>query len=160
MTWICYRGIEISARVQYVLLAFEVIILLFFAGFALVKVYTGNAEPYSLIPQWNWFNPFRLDFGQTIAPAMLTAIFIYWGWDTAVSINEETKDPEKTPGRAAVISTLLLLAHLRDRHRRGHRLRRGRRQGHRTGEPGQLERRVLRDRADAVRLRTRSDRSC
>ncbi len=109
MTWICYRGIEISARVQYVLLSFEVIILLFFAGFALVKVYSGNAEPYSLIPQWNWFNPFGLDFSQTIAPAMLTAIFIYWGWDTAVSVNEETKDPSKTPGRAAVISTLLLL---------------------------------------------------
>lgn len=110
MTWICYRGIEISARLQYVLLSFEVLILIFFAVFALVKVYSGNAEPYSLIPQWDWFNPFTLDFGKTIAPAMLTAIFIYWGWDTAVSINEETKDPGKTPGRAAVISTLLLLA--------------------------------------------------
>ena len=110
MTWICYRGIEVSARVQYVLLSFEVIILIFFAGFALVKVYTGNAEPYSLIPQLSWFNPFTLDFGQTIAPALLTAIFIYWGWDTAVSVNEETRDPGKTPGRAAIISTLLLLA--------------------------------------------------
>lgn len=110
MTWICYRGIEVSARVQYVLLGFEVVILILFAAFALVKVYTGNAEPYSLIPQWSWFNPFTLDFGQTIAPALLTAIFIYWGWDTAVSVNEETKDPGRTPGRAAVISTLLLLA--------------------------------------------------
>ncbi|WP_374008452.1 APC family permease [Leifsonia sp. LS-T14] len=110
MTWICYRGIEVSARVQYVLLGFEVVILIFFAAFALVKVYTGNAEPYSLIPQWSWFNPFTLDFGQTIAPALLTAIFIYWGWDTAVSVNEETRDPGKTPGRAAIISTLLLLA--------------------------------------------------
>ncbi len=110
MTWICYRGIEVSARVQYVLLGFEVLILIFFAVFALVKVYTGNAESYSLLPQWNWFNPFTLDFGQTTAPALLTAIFIYWGWDTAVSVNEETKDPDKTPGRAAVISTFLLLA--------------------------------------------------
>jgi amino acid transporter len=41
---------------------------------------------------------------------MLTAIFIYWGWDTAVSVNEETKNPDKTPGRAAIISTILLLA--------------------------------------------------
>ncbi|WP_205787406.1 APC family permease [Specibacter cremeus] len=110
MTWICYRGIEISARLQYFLLSFEVIILLFFAAFALVRVYSGNAESYSLMPSWDWLNPFTLDFGQTIAPAMLTGIFIYWGWDTAVSINEETKDPDKTPGRAAVISTLLLLA--------------------------------------------------
>jgi amino acid transporter len=109
MTWICYRGIEISARVQYVLLGFEVVILIFVAVFALVKVYTGNAESYSLTPSISWFNPFPLNFSTVIAPAMLTAIFIYWGWDTAVSINEETKDPEKTPGRAAIISTVLLL---------------------------------------------------
>ncbi|MEO7017314.1 MAG: APC family permease [Leifsonia sp.] len=109
MTWICYRGIEISARLQYVLLSFEVVILIFFAAFALIRVYSGNAESYSLVPQWDWFNPFTLDFAKTIAPALLTAIFIYWGWDTAVSINEETRDPGKTPGRAAIISTLLLL---------------------------------------------------
>ena len=37
-------------------------------------------------------------------------LFIYWGWDSAVSVNEETKDSTKTPGRAAVISTVLLVA--------------------------------------------------
>jgi amino acid transporter len=110
MTWICYRGIEISARLQYVLLSIEVVVLIMFAVFALVRVYSGNAESYSLIPQWSWFNPFTLNFGGVLAPAMLTAIFIYWGWDSAVSVNEETSNPEKTPGRAAVISTLLLLA--------------------------------------------------
>jgi amino acid transporter len=110
MTWICYRGIEISARLQYVLLSIEVVILIMFAVFALVRVYSGTAESYSIIPQWDWFNPFTLDFGQVLAPALLTAIFIYWGWDSAVSVNEETSNPEKTPGRAAVISTLLLLA--------------------------------------------------
>jgi amino acid transporter len=36
-------------------------------------------------------------------------VFIYWGWDTALSVNEETKDPEKTPGRAAMLSTVILL---------------------------------------------------
>ena len=38
------------------------------------------------------------------------AIFMYWGWDTAVACNEESDDPGRTPGRAAVISTFLLLA--------------------------------------------------
>ncbi|MCU1423105.1 MAG: amino acid transporter, partial [Microbacteriaceae bacterium] len=109
MTYICYRGIEISARLQYVLLSAEVLVLIFFAVFALVRVYTGNAEPYSLTPSLDWFNPFTLDFGKVIAPALLTAIFIYSGWDTAVSVNEETSDPSKTPGRAAIISTVLLL---------------------------------------------------
>jgi amino acid transporter len=36
-------------------------------------------------------------------------LFIYWGWDTAVSVNEETRDKNKTPGQAAIISTVLLL---------------------------------------------------
>jgi amino acid transporter len=36
-------------------------------------------------------------------------VFIYWGWDTAVAVNEETKDKNKTPGRAAILSTFILL---------------------------------------------------
>ena len=36
-------------------------------------------------------------------------LFIYWGWDTSVSVNEETKDSHRTPGRAAVLSTVILL---------------------------------------------------
>ncbi len=40
---------------------------------------------------------------------LILMLFIYWGWDTAVSVNEETKDKAKTPGRAAIISTVILL---------------------------------------------------
>lgn len=109
MTYICYRGIELSARIQFVLLSIEVLVLILFATFALTRVYTGTAESYSIKPSLDWFNPFTLDFSSVIAPAMLTAIFIYWGWDTAVSVNEETSNPGKTPGRAAIISTVLLL---------------------------------------------------
>ena len=36
-------------------------------------------------------------------------VFIYWGWDTAVSVNEETKDRNRTPGLAAIFSTIILL---------------------------------------------------
>jgi amino acid transporter len=36
-------------------------------------------------------------------------VFIYWGWDSAVAANEETRHPHLTPGRAAVISTIVLL---------------------------------------------------
>lgn len=110
MTYICYRGIEVSARIQYGLLAIEMVILVIFSIIALVKVYTSNAESYSLMPSIAWFWPAGLDFSTVIAPAVLTAIFIYWGWDTAVACNEESEDPGTTPGRAAVISTFLLLA--------------------------------------------------
>ena len=109
MTWICYRGIEISARLQYALLGFEMVLLLTFAAVALIRVAVGAGEPYSIPFEWGWFSPFGLDFATKLAPALLTAIFIYWGWDSAVAVNEETKDPGRTPGRAAVLSTVLLL---------------------------------------------------
>src|SRR5690349_18482301 len=55
MTWICWRGIELSARVQTALLSAEVLILALFAVVALVKVYTGNPAN-SITPQLSWFN--------------------------------------------------------------------------------------------------------
>ncbi len=109
MTWICFKGIEISARLQYALLAIEVVVMVMFAAYALFRVYSGTAQPYSLTPSLDWLWPGGLDLATVIAPALLTAFFIYWGWDTAVACNEESDDPGKTPGRAAVISTMLLL---------------------------------------------------
>jgi amino acid transporter len=108
MTYICYRGIEVSARLQYGLLSIEVVILVIFSVVALIKVYGGSSPAGSLHPSLGWLVPSGLSLG-AITTATLIAVFIYWGWDTAVSINEETSDPARTPGRAAIISTLLLL---------------------------------------------------
>jgi amino acid transporter len=36
-------------------------------------------------------------------------VFIYWGWDSGVAVNEESEDSTVGPGRAAVVSTLVLL---------------------------------------------------
>jgi amino acid transporter len=110
MTWICYRGIEVSARLQYFLLGFEVIVLIVISIYALIKVYTNHALAESVTPSLSWFWPGGLDFGTVICPGILIAIFIYWGWDTAVACNEESEDPGTTPGKAAVLSTFLLLA--------------------------------------------------
>src|SRR5690606_8257609 len=60
-------------------------------------------------PELNWFNPFAFtDFGDFIE-AVLLALFIYWGWDTCLALNEETKDPQRIPGRAALLTTVILL---------------------------------------------------
>src|SRR4051794_8309660 len=107
MTYICYRGIEVSVRLQYALLGVEIVTLVAFAIFALAKVYAGNA-PGGIKPSLSWLSPSGLS-STAIVTATLIAVFIYWGWDTAVATNEESDDPEKTPGRAAVISTVLLL---------------------------------------------------
>jgi amino acid transporter len=109
MTYICYRGIEVSARLQKVLLAIEVVMLLVFAVVALAKVYSGHGSEGSIHPAWSWFNPFAIGSVSAFTGGLLLMLFIYWGWDSAVSVNEETTDRDRTPGRAAVLSTVLLL---------------------------------------------------
>jgi amino acid transporter len=109
MTWICYRGIELSARIQQALLALEVLVLVVFAITALVKAYGSGAPDTAIHVTGSWFNPFDVPDLNTFAQGIILMLFIYWGWDSAVSVNEETKDRDKTPGRAAVISTVLLL---------------------------------------------------
>lgn len=108
MTWICYRGIELSARIQQVLLSAEVFILGLFAVVAFIKVYGSHPPADSIKPSLSWFNPFAMNFSDLVV-ALLLAVFIYWGWDSGVAVNEESEDPAEGPGKAAVVSTILLV---------------------------------------------------
>ncbi len=108
MTAICYIGIELSARTQYFLLAAEIAALGIFAAVALAKVYFG--DPGGFHVQLDWFNPFTLHGGSTaLVDGVLLGVFIYWGWDSGVCVNEESEDSSNGPGRAAVMSTILLV---------------------------------------------------
>jgi len=115
LSWVSYKGINVSAKLQQWLLAAEMIILLWFSSVALYKVYNGQASAQAVHPSINWFNPFAVTAGHAgfsfsaMSGGLLLAVFLYWGWDTTVSLNEETNEPDKVPGRAAVISTLILL---------------------------------------------------
>ena len=109
LTWICYIGIEISARLQVVLVVVEVIILALLGIVALAKVFFGGAPSYHIDPSLSWFSPGGFASFGKFAQAMLLMVFIYWGWDTTTSINEETSEPGRIPGIAGVISTFILL---------------------------------------------------
>ncbi len=109
VTVICWRGIEMSVWVQRVLLIIELVMLVAFAVTAFVKVGAGHAPAGHLAPAAAWFNPFGTGSFGTLANGLLVAVFVYWGWDSAVSVNEETQDPHRNPGRAVVISMALLI---------------------------------------------------
>jgi amino acid transporter len=108
MTWVCYRGIELSARIQQVLLSAEVLILGIFSVVAFAKVYGSHPPSGSIKPSLSWINPFAMNFADLVV-ALLLAVFIYWGWDSGVAVNEESEDPAEGPGKAAVVSTILLV---------------------------------------------------
>ena len=107
MTYISYRGIELSANFQKALLAIELVMLAVLSVVALVKV--GQGHPGSITPSLSWFNPFSVPSFSAFAGGVILMVFIYWGWDTGVAVNEETRDSKRTPGRAAILSTVILL---------------------------------------------------
>jgi amino acid transporter len=107
LTWICWRGIELSARTQQILLGFEMTTLIIFAVVALIKTYTDSPK-HSMHVALSWFNPFSVSIGALIS-GMLLGVFLYWGWDTGVSVNEESENSDSGPGRSAVTSTVILI---------------------------------------------------
>ena len=107
MTYICYRGIEVSANFQKALLSIEIIMLLVLSVTALVRV-SGSHPPGSLHPSFSWLSASHLPVSALVS-GLILMLFIYWGWDTSLSVNEETADKSQTPGRAGIISTVLLL---------------------------------------------------
>ncbi len=109
MTYICYVGVELSARLQQFFLVIELAVLVVFVVTAFVKVGGDTAGAQSLGISTSWFNPFDVPDFSSFVRGLILMLFIYWGWDSAVAVNEETADPTKTPGRAAVISTVLLV---------------------------------------------------
>ena len=107
MSWICVVGIELSARTQVGLLGTEVVVLVLFSIISMYKVFSDHPKG-SVTPTLSWLVPTGFN-SSAMAAGLVLAVFIYWGWDTAVSVNEECEDSSRTPGIAAVVSTVLLL---------------------------------------------------
>ena len=108
MTAICVIGTEISAHLQRVLTLGQVAILLLFAIVAFVKIATGDAPAASIDPELGWLSPFGAEYSGLLTGVLL-GVFIYWGWESAVNLSEESKDSSRAPGLAGLASTVILL---------------------------------------------------
>ena len=108
MTWISYRGIQISERIQNVLILLQFAVLAVVSVGALYLVYSGGAGEQAVRPAWNWFSPLGVSTS-ALAEAVILCVFIYWGWDACLAVSEETRDSDTTPGRAALLATVILV---------------------------------------------------
>ncbi|WP_328990534.1 APC family permease [Kribbella sp. NBC_01245] len=95
MAYLAYRGVRIAARMQIALVCLELAALLYFA----IKAFAG-ADSISL--------PTTTGSGSWAA-AVLVAIFLYWGWDSSFSINEESVEPNRTPAIGALLTNAALV---------------------------------------------------
>ncbi|WP_159604768.1 APC family permease [Agromyces humi] len=107
-TWVSYRDMQTTQKLQYWLVGFQVVVLVVFAVAALVEVANGNAFDATPI-ELSWFNPFAVESFSSFAAGLSLSIFIFWGWDVTLTMNEETRGSHKTPGRAATITVVTIV---------------------------------------------------
>jgi amino acid transporter len=108
MTAICVIGTELSAHLQRVLTFFQVGALVLFAGVIFVRLIVGDVPSNSIDPGLSWLSPFGVEYSG-ILTGVLRAVFIYWGWESAVNLSEESEDSSRAPGLAGIASTVILV---------------------------------------------------
>jgi amino acid transporter len=108
VTFMVIRGIRVTANFQWLLVFIEYLVVLGFVVAALVKVISGNPSAQTSVSS-DWFNPNSLGGISGVATGAALAVFFFWGWDTAANVNEETKDANRAPGQAGILSMFILL---------------------------------------------------
>ena len=103
--WVCYRGATATKTVQYTLVVLQLVVLVWYA----VAAWRAAGAAPALAFSWNWFNPLAVDSFAAFAAGLSLSIFIYWGWDVCLTLNEETADGARTPGRAAALVIFIIL---------------------------------------------------
>ncbi len=96
-------GVEEVGRMQNVLTAIKLVVLSLFLALGF-SIGTGD---------WGHFSQAAERTSETALPAqfLISLIFVYWaysGWNAAIYVAEEIRDPEKTLPRALLIGTLLV----------------------------------------------------
>ncbi|GAA0486319.1 APC family permease [Streptomyces stramineus] len=107
-TAVSYRGMTATKGVQYALVGLQLAVLAVFVTMALVKARTGDL-PGSVDFSWTWLNPFAVRSFAAFTAGLSLSIFMFWGWDACLTVNEETSGSDRTPGRAALIAMVVLV---------------------------------------------------
>ena len=119
-TTLCVVGTEISANFQTVLSGFQIGGLFLLAGVALYKAITGDipVDPVAIGDanialtnpsiELSWFLPWDIPDATALTAGLLIGVFIYWGWESSLSLNEENEDSNSS-GRAGITATVLLV---------------------------------------------------
>jgi amino acid transporter len=107
MLTIAVAGIRITARTQVVMAVFEYIVLAGISIWGLCYVLGHHPGSYPITA--GWFSLSGIGHRGSLATGLLTAVFMYSGWDATIYVNEEVKHRRVNPGRAAVFAVVILV---------------------------------------------------
>jgi amino acid transporter len=100
-------GIQVSAKVQYVLMVLQIVPLVLFTVWAIVKAVSKHPAGYQGF-HFSWLFSTKVT-GSGLAAGITLAVFLYWGWDSVTAVNEESENSSHMPGVSAVLNTLILV---------------------------------------------------
>ncbi|WP_427015432.1 APC family permease [Pseudarthrobacter sp. P1] len=106
--WVSYRGLHATKLVQYSMVAFQILVLVLFTVMAVVHASAENSGT-ALAFSWDWFDPTKITSFAQFASGMSLAVFVYWGWDVCLTVNEETKGGKGTAGKAGTTTAIAVL---------------------------------------------------
>jgi amino acid transporter len=108
VTFICVYGIRWTTNAQWVMVLIEYVCVVGFSVGGIIKVWLTHPA-HSMNFSIGWLDPFHIHGYSALASGLALGVFFFWGWDTALNLNEESKDASRIPGRAGLISMWLLL---------------------------------------------------
>jgi amino acid transporter len=100
-------GVQVTARFQVLIASAEYVILLTFCAIGVYKIYIQQA-PGTVHPTWQWFSIHGVGGQGSLVAGMLITVYLFTGWDSSLYLNEETEQPERNPGLAAMLSVVVL----------------------------------------------------
>jgi amino acid transporter len=97
VAWVALRGIRPAALLQRFLVPLEIAFLVVLGSLLFVNAFGGGS------PDAGWLSP--LGTGHVDLPeAAAVAVFLFWGWETSLCLNEEMRERRRAPGRAGLIA--------------------------------------------------------
>ncbi|PXW80369.1 amino acid/polyamine/organocation transporter (APC superfamily) [Nitrosomonas sp. Nm84] len=106
-TYLTALGAEESSRTTMILTITQYGGLIILAAILFIRIMQGEAvstaEPFSL----EWLNPFAITSFNAFLNGFLVALFIFWGFDAALAMSEETDGSAEQAGRSGIIAMLI-----------------------------------------------------
>ncbi|HEY2071543.1 MAG TPA: APC family permease [Rhizomicrobium sp.] len=106
-TIVNYFGIEATARANMVLLVFQMVVLVIFAGAAVLGLMQGTAHAH--LSTRPFYDPATIDPAIVFGAVSLGALS-YLGFDAISTLSEEARDGSRAVSRATILSLILAAA--------------------------------------------------
>ena len=113
ITLITIYSVRWTANFQWVFLIIQYGVVVVTSIWGIVKVAVHHPAGSTGF-HWSWLNPLSLHGYQGLAAGVVLGLFLFWGWDTAVNLNEESKNASKTPGRTQLLNFFQLFQRAAD----------------------------------------------